>query len=48
VVRDGDAVGIAAEVGIDMLGAVEGFFGVDDPFLTLEFFEETMKGRFIL
>jgi hypothetical protein len=26
-------VGITAEVGIDMLGAVERFFGVDDPFL---------------
>jgi hypothetical protein len=48
VVGDGDAVGIAAEVGIDMLGAVERFFGVGDPFLTPEFFEETMKGWFFL
>jgi hypothetical protein len=48
VVGDGDAVGIAAEVGIDMLGAVERFFGVGDPFLTPEFFEETEKGWFFL
>jgi hypothetical protein len=48
VVGDGDAVGIAAEVGIDMLGAVERFFGVGHPFLAPEFFEETMKGWFFL
>jgi hypothetical protein len=48
VIGDGDAVGIAAEVGIDMLGAVERFFGVGDPFLAPEFFEETMKGWFFL
>jgi len=43
VIGDGDAMGIAAEVGIDMLGAVERFFGVNHPFLTSEFFEEAMK-----
>jgi hypothetical protein len=48
VIGDGDAVGIAAEVGIDMLGAVERFFGVDHPFLASEFFEETIKGCFFL
>jgi len=44
LIGDGDAVGIAADVGIDMLGAVERFFGVDHPFLPPEFFEETIKG----
>ena len=41
-------MGIAAEVGIDMLGSVERFFGVDYPFVPPEFFEEAIKGWFFL
>jgi hypothetical protein len=37
VIGDGDAVGIAADVGIDMLSAVERLFGVDHPFLLPDF-----------
>ena len=43
VIGNGHAVSIAAEVSIDMLGAVERFFGVDHPFLPSEFLEETIK-----
>jgi hypothetical protein len=31
MVRDGHAVGIAAEILQDVLGSTEGWFGVDDP-----------------
>jgi hypothetical protein len=44
LIGEGDAVGIAAEVGIDLLGPPERFFGVDHPFLPPEFLEETIKG----
>jgi hypothetical protein len=44
VIGDGDAMGIAAEVGIDLLGPAERFFAVDDPFLPPEFLEETIRG----
>jgi hypothetical protein len=44
VIGDGDAMGIAAEVGVDMLGSVERFFAVDYPFLPPEFLEEPIKG----
>jgi len=35
-VRDGNAVGVEAEVGDDLLGTAEGLLGVDDPLLTGE------------
>ena len=44
MIGDSDAVGIAAEVGIGMLGSVERSFGIGHPFLASEFFEETIKG----
>ena len=31
-VGDGDAMRVAREIGQDLLGAGEGFFGIDDPF----------------
>ena len=41
-------MGIAAEVGIDLLGPAERFFAVDHPFLPPEFLEEPIKGWFFL
>ena len=43
VVSDGDAVGVAAEVIEDDLGAGESGFGIDDPILFVERTEERMK-----
>jgi hypothetical protein len=36
VITDGDPVGISAEVLKDALGAIEGWFAIDDPFLMVE------------
>jgi hypothetical protein len=36
VIADGDSVGISAEVLKDPLGAIEGGFAIDDPFLQVE------------
>jgi hypothetical protein len=36
VVRDGDAMGIAAEILQHVLGSAEGWFGVDDPIFAEE------------
>jgi len=43
-VGDGDAVGVAAEVLEDLLGAAEGLLGVDDPGLSGEGLEEEPEG----
>ena len=42
MVGDGDPVGIAAEILQDVLGAAEGWFGVDDPVFAEE---RTQPGR---
>ena len=34
MVGDGDAMGVAAEIAEDVMGAAEGWFGIDDPWLT--------------
>ncbi len=45
MVRDGHSVGVATDIRIDLLGASKRFFGIDDPLLPPEFFEEAMEGR---
>ena len=45
VVGDGHAMGIAGEVLEDMLGVLEGLFGVDDPLLVAQGGEEPLPGR---
>jgi hypothetical protein len=36
VITDGDPMGISAEVLKDPLGAIEGWFAIDDPFFTVQ------------
>ena len=45
LVGDGDAVGVAAEVGEHVLGAGEGGFAVDDPGLLAQVVEPGVEGR---
>ena len=45
VVGDGDAVGIAGQVLEDMLGVLDGLFGVDHPLLVAQGGEEPLPGR---
>ena len=40
MIGDGHPVGVAAEVLISLVGAIEKLFGVDDPFFPFEFSEE--------
>lgn len=47
MVGDGDSVGVATDIGIDLLGTSKRFFGIDDPLLAPEFFEKTIEGRFL-
>jgi len=44
MVGDGDAVGVSANIGEELLGAAKGFFAVDDPLLAFAFSEEALKG----
>ncbi len=44
VVGDGDAMGIAGQVLEDVLGVLEGLFGVDDPLLVAQRGEEPLPG----
>jgi hypothetical protein len=45
VVREGDTVGVAAEVGEDVLGPREGRLAVDDPGLAPEFRKPGVEGH---
>jgi hypothetical protein len=45
LVADGDPMGIAPEVGEDLLGSAEGALGVDHPVLRPELCEEGAEGR---
>lgn len=44
VVRDGDAVGVTAEITKDMVGSAKGWFGVDDPVGRAETVEKRSEG----
>ena len=43
-VGDGDAVGVAAEIGQDMLGRTEWWLGKDDPVLATKLTDQCCKG----
>lgn len=44
VVRDGDAVGVTAEITKDMVGSAKGWFGVDDPVGRAETVDKRSEG----
>jgi hypothetical protein len=46
-VSDGDAVGVAAEIGQHLLGAGEGTFGIDDPVDAPELGQDTVEDRVV-
>ncbi len=48
VITDRDAMGISAEVLQDPLGAVEGWFAIDDPFFMVEMLPEGLEVSGIL
>jgi len=48
VVGDGDAVNVAGEIAQDMMGAAEGWFGIDDPWLTEQGAQESAEGFLVL
>src|SRR5262245_61619768 len=45
MVRDSDAMGIARQVGEDVLGLLDGLLGVDHPLLAAQSSQEAMPGR---
>ncbi len=47
MIRDGHSVGVTTDIRIDLLGASQRFFRIDDPLLASEFFEEAMESRFL-
>ena len=48
MVGDGDAMGVAAEIAEDVMGAAEGWFGIDDPWLTEQGAQESAEGFLVL
>ena len=48
MVGDGNAMGVAAEIAEDVMGAAEGWFGIDDPWLTEQGAQESGKGFLVL
>src|SRR5262249_19585191 len=48
VVGDGDAMSVAGEIGEDMMGTAEGWFGIDDPVLTEQGAQESAEGFLVL
>ena len=45
MVGEGHSVGVATDISIDVLGASKGFFGIEDPLLVPESFEEAIESR---
>jgi hypothetical protein len=48
MVSDGDAMGIAAEIAEDMMGASKRRFGVDDPLLAVQGAQEGVESFLVL
>ena len=48
MVGDGNAVGEPAEIAEDVMGAAEGWFGIDDPWLTEQGAQESGEGFLVL
>jgi hypothetical protein len=48
MVGDGDAMGIAAEIAEDMMGATKRGFGIDDPFLAMQGTQESVESFLLL
>jgi len=48
MVGDGDAMGIAAEIAEDMIGASKRRFGVDDPLLAVQRAQEGVESFLLL
>jgi len=48
MVGDGDAVGIAAEIAEDMMGATKRGFGIDDPLLAVQGTQESAESFLLL
>jgi hypothetical protein len=48
MVGDGDAMGVAAEIAEDVMGATEGWFNIDDPWLTEQGAQESAEGFLVL
>ena len=46
-VGDGNAMGVAAEIGEDLIGATKGWLGVDDPFEPAQLAEMALEGGLI-
>ena len=44
MVGDGDAMGVAGEIAEEMMGTAEGWFGIDDPWLTEQGAQESAEG----
>jgi hypothetical protein len=48
MVGDGDAMGVAAEIAEDVMGPAEGWFGIDDPWLTEQGAQKSAEGFLVL
>ncbi len=48
IITDGDPMGISAEVLQDPVGAVEGWFAIDDPLIVVEVPQEGLEGLGVL
>ncbi len=48
MVGDSHPMGVAADISEGLLGAVEGFFGIEDPFFSSECSDETAEGVWVI
>jgi hypothetical protein len=48
MVGDGDAMRVAGEIAENMLGTAEGWFGIDDPWVTKQGAQESAEGLLVL
>ena len=48
MVGDGDAMGIAGEIAEEVMGTAEGWFGIDDPWLTEQGAQKSAEGFLVL
>ena len=48
MIREGHSMGVATDIRIDLLGASQRLFGIDDPLLAPEFIKQSIEGGFFI